>query len=1301
MALEYNINLDMDKSDRSPEMVAARVGDHDSVKITASLTNKGAAYTPQGTNAYFECVTSAGTSVRIPATKSTSSVSVLIPMAALVAPGVITCAYFRFESGTTASPSYVESTQSFGIIVPDAIDDNIVPEDYIAEWRQLQAQLEQYVDQVEAAATQAKSDIAEQKEEVDDLKSQAQTAIAQDTVAVENAKTQAISDINATKAEVADAAKDVTAAGDKAISQFKTNSQQAINSFNTNGTSAISQFNTNANGKLDEVDDMITEAQGDVDAKISQLETATDQAVSAMEDALDGTTAGSLQNAINRTLKLDVADMTNIPNNASLSSYTNVGSYCCKTAAIAATISDCPIDDSPFNMYVFSSATSGQVMQLVVPIDLNGKPTAEWHVRFGTSSAMDKWSVVGGGADISAGLGIDVTGDAQKTVSLDTTAFYQHHEATDIIQGSTEVTGGGRIKKLTVYGNTRQNLWVNPSWTQNGVTVTRNDDGSLTVAGTNTAQSTVYIGVSCYALRDGATYTASIDKKPVGFNLSADYYNKDGYVGTAFNIFPSKATKVKFTVDFGEATSLSFFVVVEPGTTVSGTYRVMLNEGSEAEPWCPPGLNSVDELSVVCAGKNLLPIRNDVRAVTNNGITFTPNPDGTVNVNGTSTANDNDYYMVGRAWSDRAKYTLASEGGLVFSSNGRAKLYGYDRDGSLVTSSMLNNSHVLIPSEDMNSVVEMIVYLSYANGQGETNKDVYVQLELGSTATAYEPPNITTTPIDLQGHTLNSLPDGTCDELTIDATGAVTLTKRVGAKVLPSDAASWKKDASGAALRYSTGISPDAVRNYVPGTVMSDALPPRVATDDAYGSTCIIAALENAYASIGSGETAQTIASVCGGKTLLYALATPQEIDLPGITMPKLASPEYIVFATSSVPAEIEADVVKVDYLHPSDVYTKEEVDQKIEDVGSMPDIVPVSQGGTGVTTAAAERNRLGLGNTTGAVPVANGGTGATTNKAAMYNVTSGMAEGTSVPADDTTVVFAYSSPSSDNGGIYKRKLQYVWNYIVTKIRSVFGFDSSNVLDIEHGGTGFNDFPAMLVNLGSTSTASPYQAAPRPGVTGTLPVTRGGTGATSAADARTNIAAAYGISSVQGSLSDSTKVTSDLSSSTNKNFTLSSLWNGWLEDKISTFLGSYGTFKKIYQNSDQSMTAQSNAVLQAFQNGKLLILVCRLYVPSYTTVTDYNSGTKTWTGPTFPSEIPTAMVPTSVLSDWNTLSPIYEFGCYSAGGSSNWNNRKVLQQVKLASSGRGLTGAVNTFDAVATNKTPVQVWVNAYMFLAE
>lgn len=41
-------------------------------------------------------------------------------------------------------------------------------------------------------------------------------------------------------------------------------------------------------------------------------------------------------------------------------------------------------------------------------------------------------------------------------------------------------------------------------------------------------------------------------------------------------------------------------------------------------------------------------------------------------------------------------------------------------------------------------------------------------------------------------------------------------------------------------------------------------------------------------------------------------------------------------------------------------------------------DPVTIAHGGTGATSAAAARNALGLGNTTGALPVANGGTGAT-----------------------------------------------------------------------------------------------------------------------------------------------------------------------------------------------------------------------------------------------------------------------------------------------------------------------------------
>ena len=237
-------------------------------------------------------------------------------------------------------------------------------------------------------------------------------------------------------------------------------------------------------------------------------------------------------------------------------------------------------------------------------------------------------------------------------------------------------------------------------------------------------------------------------------------------------------------------------------------------------------------------------------------------------------------------------------------------------------------------------------------------------------------------------------------------------------------------------------------------------------------------------------------ASTVGGAIYLYKLAEPQETELPDVSLSSLASPSYTIFTSSNVQAEMEAEVVKVDYLRPSDVYTKEEVDKKIEDAGSMPDIVPVSQGGTGVTTAAAERNRLGLGNTTGALPIANGGTGGTSAKAAQNSLLNDMNVSSDALTDSSMLVGYNASPSVSNGAVHKRSVLTVWDYIVGKIRGTFGFSSSNVLPVSHGGTGITDNPSMLVNLGSASASNVLSSSPRPGVTGTLPVSHGGTGAT-------------------------------------------------------------------------------------------------------------------------------------------------------------------------------------------------------------
>ena len=63
-------------------------------------------------------------------------------------------------------------------------------------------------------------------------------------------------------------------------------------------------------------------------------------------------------------------------------------------------------------------------------------------------------------------------------------------------------------------------------------------------------------------------------------------------------------------------------------------------------------------------------------------------------------------------------------------------------------------------------------------------------------------------------------------------------------------------------------------------------------------------------------------------------------------------------------------------------------------------------------------------------------------------------------------------------------------------------------LGIAHGGTGLTASPSLLVDLASDQTANVLQTSPRPGCGGILPIARGGTGATTAANARTNIGAA-------------------------------------------------------------------------------------------------------------------------------------------------------------------------------------------------
>ena len=139
------------------------------------------------------------------------------------------------------------------------------------------------------------------------------------------------------------------------------------------------------------------------------------------------------------------------------------------------------------------------------------------------------------------------------------------------------------------------NLWVNPRGTSSGVTITDNDDGSLTINGSSTGQVVINSPKVDY-IKPNTTYTASIDHPLpwttsvngsfalIGANIEAGYNAHFGWKGRETYTFTTGET-------LSQTPYFQYWVVGNnPGTPISGTYRIMLNEGTEPAPWQPPGL---------------------------------------------------------------------------------------------------------------------------------------------------------------------------------------------------------------------------------------------------------------------------------------------------------------------------------------------------------------------------------------------------------------------------------------------------------------------------------------------------------------------------------------------------------------------------------------------------------------------------------------------------------------------------------------------------------------------------------------
>lgn len=277
--------------------------------------------------------------------------------------------------------------------------------------------------------------------------------------------------------------------------------------------------------------------------------------------------------------------------------------------------------------------------------------------------------------------------------------------------------------------------------TQNGITFTVNADGSISFSGTSTAQATFYFVYKAMNLKQGVTYTLSASGN-YSFGGSATIFIYDSTQGQSAYISLLTDVSATFT-PIKNINNTNCYLVIPANRTVSGTLKPQLELGSTATAYTP----YISDLSTVTptrCRKNLIPYPYTDTTKTLNGITFTVNSDGSVTVSGTATAQA--YFKLQQSFSlKKGQYFFS--GCPTGGAGGTYSLYLGTADYTFYKADVGNGIYINAESDKTVSIV-----INIAKDTTVENLVFKPQLELGSTATTYEP---------YQGQTYTPAADGT------------------------------------------------------------------------------------------------------------------------------------------------------------------------------------------------------------------------------------------------------------------------------------------------------------------------------------------------------------------------------------------------------------------------------------------------------------------------------------------------------------------------------------------------------------
>lgn len=469
-----------------------------------------------------------------------------------------------------------------------------------------------------------------------------------------------------------------------------------------------------------------------------------------------------------------------------------------------------------------------------------------------------------------------------------------------------------KIEKVTIDGKSAQasttgkNLFINNDFetTRNNTTFLKKD-GILKITATSSAENTINFvdgvinGNYAASLKitennkiplKAGTYTFSM-VPPSETNIYC--YVVWGDVGASYSSTNGVTFANKGTFSLSEDTNVTVGAYFNTNSSTNlSISSFQLEKGSsttEYEPYTggepspnpdyPQEIKSISgDVKVNVTGKNLLP--NKIQSKTINGITCTNNNDGTITLNGTTTARTYLYP------SSDDFISLSLDGNYTFSANTYNNIsYALYHGSTELFFWRTTSDKTFSATGSFNNVRPQI---NIESGVTLNNVIVKFQLERGISATEYEPYHSNSITIDLQDNELCSIGD-VRDQLVIE-NGNVKIIKKIGKVILNGTESSWLENALVKGLFqitltniYGNQALKNAISDYLVGVEGNDAVNPTIYTNNSvstYTSNRLFLRL-NTYANNLNGLKGWLSTH---NITVYYVLETSQEIDLGSLS---------------------------------------------------------------------------------------------------------------------------------------------------------------------------------------------------------------------------------------------------------------------------------------------------------------------------------------------------------------------------------------------------------------------------------